>query len=365
MKIPLLNLKMQYTSIKEEVDSAIKGILDTQSFVLGSAVAALEGEIAEYCMAEKGVGVASGTDALFLSLKALGIGPGDEVITTPLTFIATGSAISHIGARPVFVDVDKETCNIDPSLIEEKITGKTKAIMPVHLYGQCVDMDPVIKIARARGLAVVEDCAQAIGAQYKGRKAGSMGDTGCISFFPSKNLGAFGDGGMIVTNNGAIAGKVKVLRVHGSSRRYYHDVLGYNSRLDNLQAAVLRIKLRSLDAWIADRQRIAAIYDGALNGTGIITPYVPEYNTHTYHLYTIHTPKREMVLEKLAASGVEARVYYPVPLHLQKCYSDLGYKKGAFPNSEWAADNSLAIPIYPGLKDEEARFVADRIKEAL
>jgi len=365
MKIPLLDLRLQYSSIKKEIDAAIDNILQTQNFVLGEEVDRLEKEIASYCGVRYGVGVASGTDALILSLKALGIKPGDEVITTPLTFIATGEAISILGAIPIFVDVDKRTYNIDPALIESKITKKTKAILPVHLYGQCADMDPILKLAKKHNLRVVEDCAQAIGAQYKGRKAGSMGDAGCMSFFPSKNLGAFGDGGMIITNNKDIANKLKILRIHGSSRRYYHDVLGYNSRLDNLQAAILRVKLRSLDKWIKMRQELATSYSALLSGTGLVTPFVPEYNTHTYHLYIVTSPHRDGLLEHLVSSGIEARAYYPVPVHLQRCYSDLDYKEGDLPLSEWAAKNALAIPLYPGLEKEKLQKVSGCINEFL
>lgn len=363
MKIPLLDLRSQYNSIKTEIDTAINGILQTQHFVLGEEVGRLEGEIASYCNVKYGVGVASGTDALLLSLKALGVKRGDEVITTPLTFIATGEAISNLGAKPVFVDVDKMTYNIDPSLIESKITEKTKAILPVHLYGQCADMDPILKLARKHNLRVVEDCAQAIGASYKGRKAGSMGDAGGMSFFPSKNLGAFGDGGMVITNDKEIADKIKILRVHGSSRRNYHDILGYNSRLDNLQAAILRVKLRFLDSWIKIRQELARLYDSLLSGLDIITPFVPEYNKHTYHLYIAASPYREKLLEHLVSSGIEARVYYPVPLHLQKCYLNLGCKKGDLPASEWAAENTLAIPLYPELKREGVEMVVKSIRK--
>jgi dTDP-4-amino-4,6-dideoxygalactose transaminase len=362
MKIPLLDLKSQYRSIKKEIDKAIEGVLQSQHFVLGGEVERLEEEVADYCMVRYGIGVASGTDALFLSLKALGIGSGDEVITTPLTFIATAEAISYLGAKPVFVDVDKRTYNIDPSLIEEKITEKTKAILPVHLFGQCAEMDPILEIAQKHNLKVVEDCAQAIGAHCKGRRSGSMGDAGCISFFPSKNLGAFGDGGMVVTNNKELADKIKILRVHGSSKRYYHDVLGYNSRLDNLQAAILRVKLRSLDKWIESRNRLASFYVSRLSDLDLVTPFVPERNTHTYHLYVITSSLRDELIEHLLSSGIESRVYYPVPLHLQKCYSDLGYRKGDLPVSEWISENMLAIPVYPELKEEGAQEVVDCIK---
>ncbi|MBL7068750.1 MAG: DegT/DnrJ/EryC1/StrS family aminotransferase [Candidatus Omnitrophica bacterium] len=363
MKIPLLDLRLQYNSIKDEISAALDRVLNAQRFVLGEEVEHLEGEIARYCDTSYGVGVASGTDALILSLKALGIKEKDEVITTPLSFIATAEAISSVGAIPVFVDIDKRTYNIDPALIEEKITKKTKAIMPVHIYGQCADMDPILELARRDNLTVIEDCAQAIGASYKDRKAGTMGDTGGVSFFPSKNLGAFGDGGMVVTNDKKIAEKINILRVHGSSERYRHEILGHNSRLDNLQAAVLAVKLKSLDKWIKMRQELALLYEDLLSGTAVTTPFVPEYNTHTYHLYVVGTPRRDELLKHLLSSGIETRVYYPIPIHLQECYSYLGYKKGDLPIAEWASENTLAIPIYPGLKKEGARIVADCIKE--
>ena len=362
MKIPLLNLKRQYRSLKSEIDEAIEGILGSQNFVLGEDVRKLEEEMAGYCMAKYGIGVASGTDALFLSLKALGIKEGDEVITTPFTFIATAEAISYVGARPVFVDVDRNTYNIDPSLIEEKITDRTKAILPVHLYGQCADMDPILEIAKRHDLKVVEDCAQAIGAFYKGKKAGSMGDAGCISFFPSKNLGGFGDGGMVVTNDGDLYDKIRILRVHGSREKYLHEVIGYNSRLDNLQAAVLRVKLRYLDSWVAARAKIADLYAGGFSGVDIRAPFVPEYNTHTYHLYAMTAPSRDAIVEHIVSLGIGSRVYYPVPLHLQGCYSELGYKKGDFPVTEWVSENIFSIPIYPELKSDEIEEIVNSVK---
>lgn len=367
MNIPLLDLKSQYISIKDEIDSAIGRVLQAQNFVLGEDLEKLEEEVAEYCMAKYGIGVASGTDALFLSLKALGIKEGDEVITTPFTFIATTEVISNLGAVPVFIDIDKKTYNIDTGLIEAMITKRTKAILPVHLYGQCADMHPILELAKRHNLKVIEDCAQAIGAEYKGNKAGSMGDAGCISFFPSKNLGAFGDGGMVVTNNKDIADSIRSLRVHGAntSKRYYHDIVGYNSRLDNLQAAILRVKLKYLDRWIEMRRKTAAIYNVALSNFGIIVPFMPEGNTHTYHLYVIALRDRDRVLKYLVDTGIESRAYYPLPLHIQKCYSALGYNKGDFAVSEWASENTLAIPIYPELKDEEIKRIVNTIDEAV
>ncbi len=363
MKVPLLDLKSQYKTIKDEMDSVVNSIIHSQSFVLGKEVALLEESIARYCRSKYGIGVASGTDALFLSLKALGVKEGDEVITTPFTFVATAEAISYLNAKPVFVDLDKATYNIDPTLIEEKITARTKAIIPVHLYGQCADMDPILKIAERHGLKVVEDSAQAIGATYRGKHAGSMAHAGALSFFPSKNLGAFGDAGMIVTDDKDAAEHLKIMRVHGSAGNYLHDEIGHNSRLDNLQAGVLLVKLKFLDAWIAKRRESAALYSSLLSGMDLVTPYVPEYNTHTYHLYCIATPRRKALLEYLNKNEIQARAYYSVPLHLQRCYEGLGYKRGDLPVSEWAGENTLALPIYPELTKEMVEYVAERIRK--
>lgn len=362
--IPLLDLKAQYLSIKEDVDSAVKRVLEKQDFILGEDVVKLEEEIAAYSGAKYAVGVASGTDALMLSLRALGIGAGDEVITTPFTFAATAESISNAGAKPVFTDIDPHTYNIDPGLIESKITDKTRAILVVHLYGQCADMDPILDIAKRHNLKIVEDCAQSIGAAYKGRKSGSMGDAGCISFFPSKNLGGMGDGGMIITSNSGLRDKTRMLRVHGSNKRYLHDILGYNSRLDNLQAAVLRVKLRRLDSWITSRQNLALRYDELLSGvTGLVVPYRADYSTHTYHLYVVRLSRRDGLIDFLAKNGIESRAYYPVPLHLQKCFAFLGYSKGLFHNAEDASDRITALPVYPELNEKDQAGVADLVKE--
>ena len=364
MKVPLLDLKKQYQSIREEIDAAVKRIVDDQNFILGEDVKRLEQEVAAYCGTTYGIGVASGTDALIIALKALGIGSGDEVITTPFTFFATGESISIVGAKPVFVDIDPKTYNIDPALIEKAVTNRTKGIIPVHLYGQCADMDPILAIARKRGLKVIEDTAQAIGATYKGRKAGSMGDIGALSFFPSKNLGAFGDAGMVVTNNKELADKIRMLRVHGSAQRYIHSEIGMNSRLDNLQAAVLRVKLRYLDRWLEARRKNAAYYNEKLKGLPVAIPHVPEYNVHTYHLYVVRVLDRMKGLsEFLNDSGIEARTYYPVPLHRQECYRSLGYKKGAFEESEKASEETLSFAAYPELEEAEMDYVVDRITE--
>jgi dTDP-4-amino-4,6-dideoxygalactose transaminase len=362
MKIPILDLTTQYKSIKKEIDAAVKSVIESQHFILGPEVEALESEVAAYCGTKYAVGVASGTDALILSLKALGIGPGDEVITTPFTFFATAESVSLVGAKPVFVDINPKTYCIDPELIEDAITKKTKAIIPVHLFGQCADMDRIMEIAKINNLKVIEDTAQAMGATYKGRQAGSMGDAGALSFFPSKNLGGFGDGGMIITNSKEIADKIKMLRVHGSTVRYMHSNIGTNSRLDALQAAVLRVKLRYLNKWLDGRRKVAKYYDENLKNLPIVTPYVPSYNVHTYHLYVLRVkPSPEKLANILNDAGIEARTYYPVSLHLQECYKGLGYKKGDLPESESASPETLAIPIYPELGTLEMKYVIDKI----
>ncbi len=368
MKIPLLDLKAQYQSIKPQIDAAVQKVIDAQEFILGEEVRELEKEVAYYCGVKYGVGVASGTDALILALKALGIGPGDEVITTPFTFFATAESISYVGARPVFADIDPGTYNINPAEIERKVTNRTKAIMPVHLYGQCADMDPIMDIAKKRGLKIIEDAAQGIGAIYKGKRAGSIGDIGALSFFPSKNLGAFGDAGMVVTNDEKFARKITSLRVHGSSARYVHSEIGMNSRLDNLQAAVLRVKLKCLDSWIKARCANAEFYNDKLKGLPVVTPKVPEYNTHTYHQYTLRIQRTENrgqkeLMQYLIDNGIETRTYYPIPLHLQDCYKSLGYKKGDMKESERASSEAFSIPVFPEMTEEQKGYVTGRIAD--
>ena len=363
MKIPILDLKKQYASIKKEVNSAIKEVVTNQDFILGEEVKNLEKEVALYCNAKYAVGVASGTDALILSLKALGIKQGDEVITSPFTFVATAEAISLIGAKPVFVDIEPKTYNIDPALIEKKVTRFTKAIIPVHIYGQCADMDPIINIAKKCNLRVIEDAAQAIGATYKGRKTGSLGDCAALSFFPSKNLGGFGDGGMVTTDKEDMADAIKTLRVHGSKIRYIHSFIGMNSRLDNLQAAVLRVKLKYLEKWLNARRESAKYYDERLKDMPVVVPYTPSYNTHTYHLYVLRVRSGlDKLTQFLIDGGIEARTYYPIPLHLQECYKDLGYREGDLPESEKAAKETLSIPIFPEMELEEKDFIVNRIR---
>ncbi|MCK4852425.1 MAG: DegT/DnrJ/EryC1/StrS family aminotransferase [Candidatus Omnitrophica bacterium] len=363
MKIPLLDLKAQYKPIKQEIDEAVASVVDSQHFILSEEVTALEEEIAAYTGAGHAVGVASGTDALILALRALGVGKKDAVITTPFTFFATAEAISVVGATPVFADIDPETYNIDPDKIEEMLRDTVKAVIPVHLYGQCADMDRIMDISKKYDLKVVEDCAQAIGAAYKGRKAGSFGEAGAFSFFPSKNLGGFGDGGMVVSSDAGLTERVKRLRVHGSQRQYVHTEVGYNSRLDSIQAAVLRVKLKKLDSWLDRRRAIARRYDEALSSPGITTPKTAEGGTHTYHQYTIAAHDRDSLLKYLNDKGISARVYYPVPLHLQPCYKDLGYKEGDFPAAEKASKEVLSLPVYPGLSDENIDHIIQTVRD--
>ena len=363
MQVPLLDLKAQYATIKDEIKAAIDEVLESQYFILGPKVQQFEEEIAKYCNVQHAVGVASGSDALLLALMAIDVGYGDEVITTPYTFFATAGAISRLGAKPVFVDIDPKTYNINPELIYEKITDKTKAIIPVHLYGQCADMDPILEIGKKYNLCIIEDAAQAIGAEYKGKKAGSMGDMGCLSFFPSKNLGGYGDGGMVITNNAELAEKIRVLRVHGAKPKYYHSLIGLNSRLDALQAAVLSVKLKYLDGWSKARIKNAENYNQLLKDTNVITPYTEPYNYHIYNQYIIRVGKRNELQTFLKERNIGTEIYYPVSLHLQRCYADLGLKEGDFPESEKAAQKTLALPIYSELTKEQQTVVIAAIRE--
>lgn len=366
MNIPLLDLKAQFATIKDEVNAAIGAVLESQHFILGPKVEQCEKAIAAYSNCSYGIGVSSGTDALLACLMAESIGPGDEVITTPYTFFATVGAISRLGAKPLFVDIDPATYNMDVSQIAAKITKKTRAIIPVHLFGQMADMDPVMALAQAHGMVVIEDAAQAIGAEYKGRRAGSIGHYGCFSFFPSKNLGAIGDGGMIVTNDTERAEKLRVLRGHGARPKYYHRVVGGNFRLDAIHAAVVSAKLPHLDAWTAGRQRNAKRYDQLFRETGLpIRLPVVATNRHIFNQYVIRSSSRDQLQAFLKQKGVGSEVYYPVPMHLQECFAYLGNSAGAFPESERAARESLAIPIYPELDDAQARYVVDSIAEFL
>ena len=366
MKIPLVDLKAQYNSIKEDIDQAIHKVIERSEFILGSEVEALEKEIAAYLGAKHAVGVASGTDALHLALLACGIKPGDEVITSPFAFIATAEAITQCGATPVFVDVESKTYNINAAEIEPKITPKTKAILPVHLYGQPVDMALILELASRYNLRVIEDCAQALGAEYKEKKVGSLGDAGCLSFFPSKVLGAYGDGGMVVTNDPEIAKGVNILRNHGCEQKYYHFTPGFNSRLDSLQAAILRVKLEHLDQWIEQRRHKASLYSELLGDIkGIEPPYTAPYGYHTFNYYSVRlkNPKvnRDRLREYLDAHGIATAVYYPLSLHLQEVYKSLGYRPGDFPESEKAQEEVLSLPMYPELTEEQIRLVTREI----
>jgi len=375
MKVPFLDLKAQYQKIKRDIDQAISEVVSEQHFILGPKVEALEETIAAYSAARYGIGVASGSDALALSLLALGIGSGDEVITTPFTFFATAGSVSKVGAKPVFVDIDPKTYNLDPSKIEERITSSTKAVMPVHLFGQCADMEPIKELARRHDLWIIEDAAQAIGSDYTRdsappQRAGSIGDVGCFSFYPSKNLGGFGDGGMVTTNDEELAQRLKLLRVHGASSKYYYQSIGVNSRLDALQAAVLLAKFRFLEKWTNKRRENAAYYDQLFEKSdhqslGIELPHVQYNNRHIYNQYVIRVPKRDELREFLTQEGIGTDVYYPLPLHLQECYRDLGYKEGEFPHAEKAARDTLALPIYPELTREQQEYVASKVAEFL
>jgi dTDP-4-amino-4,6-dideoxygalactose transaminase len=364
MNIPLLDLKAQYATIKDEINKAIGEVLESQHFILGPKVDECEKAIAAYSQCSYGIGVSSGSDALLACLMAENIGPGDEVITTPYTFFATVGAISRLGATPVFVDIDAATYNIDVTQIAAKITKKAHAIIPVHLFGQTADMDPIMSLAAKHGLVVIEDAAQAIGAEYKGRRAGSIGHYGCFSFFPSKNLGAIGDAGMIVTNDAQRAEKLKVLRGHGAKPKYYHRVVGGNFRLDAVHAAVVSAKLPHLDSWTAARQRNAKRYDQLFREEGLpIGLPVVTADRHIFNQYVIRSTSRDQLQAFLKNKGVGSEVYYPVPMHLQDCFAYLGVKAGAFPESERAAKESLAIPVYPELNDEQARYVVECISE--
>ena len=361
MKVPLLDLKAQYAPIRDAVRAAIDEVCDSQYFILGPQVQAFEQEIAAYVGARHAVGCASGTDAILLSLMALGAGPGDEVVTTPFTFFATAGCISRAGATPVFVDIQPETFNIDPAAVARAITPRTKAIVPVHLFGQCADMDEIR--AAAGHVPVIEDAAQALSAAYKGRRAGILGTLACFSFFPSKNLGGFGDGGIVTTDDEGLAARLRLLRVHGAHEKYYHDVIGLNSRLDALQAAVLRVKLPHLDSWSAGRAANAARYDRLFAGTNAVTPTARSDRRHVFNQYTLRVPKRDEVMAHLKANGVGCAIYYPVPLHLQKCYAGLGYTEGLLPEAERAAAEVLSIPVYPELTDDMAAYVAQKVRD--
>ena len=375
MNVPLMDFNAHHTPMKCEILEALEQTFASQIFILGPEVNKFEDRIATYCQTKFGIGVSSGTDALLVSLMALGIEPDDEVITTPYSFFATAGTIARLGAKPVFVDIDPRSYNIDPSKIESIITNKTKAIIPVHLYGQCADMDPILQIATKYNLSVIEDAAQAIGADYKdGRRAGSMGTLGCLSFFPSKNLGALGDGGMVVTNDLALAERIRILRVQGSKPKYYHKFIGGNFRLDTLQAAVLNVKLNYLEQWTKQRQDNSSRYEilfqesGLLTKPGITLPQVMYEKAgvkhhHIFNQFILRVPRRDQLMTYLKEKGIGAVIYYPVPFHLQECFQYLGYQVGDFPESEAAAQETLGIPIYPELTAEQQEGVVEAIRE--
>jgi len=349
MRIPLLDLQAQYLTIKEEINEAIQNVLNSSVYILGPQMKTLEKEIAAFCGTKEAVAVANGTDALVLTLKAFGIGPGDEVITTPFTFFASAETIAQVGATPVFVDIDPVTLNMDITQLEGKITPKTKAIIPVHIFGQMLDVEKIMEIAARHDLKVIEDAAQAIGAEYRGKKAGSIGHASTFSFFPTKNLGAYGDAGMIVTNDEGLAAQLRMLRFHGCRVKYYHDEIGYNSRLDELQAAILRVKLQYLDGWNEARREKAKVYDELLKDLPITLPGRDPQALPIYHLYVLRSLRRDELMEALKEAGIACAVYYPVPLHLQHAFDNLGYKEGDFPVAEKACQEALAIPAYPEL----------------
>jgi dTDP-4-amino-4,6-dideoxygalactose transaminase len=392
MNIPLIDLKAQYQSLAEELNNATIAVLSSANYIMGENVLEFEKEFAKFIGVKHAISVGNGTDALVITLKAMGIGEGDEVITTPFTFFATAETISAVGATPVFVDVDKDTFNIDVSKIEEKITSKTKAIMPVHIFGQAADMDEINAIAKKHNLLVLEDACQAIGGKYKDKKIGTLGDAACFSFFPTKNLGCAGDGGIIVTDNDDIATILRALRTHGSGEngqkaynllnnineeiktvknaddtvynplKYYNYLIGYNTRLDAMQASILRVKLKEIDKWNEKRREIVEVYNKELQNNSLVTPVSKDYNEHVYHMYILQSENREEVLEKLKKAGIATGVYYPVPLHLQKVYKNLGYKEGDMPVSEYLSHRTFAIPVYPELTEEQVNYIINNLK---
>lgn len=364
-KVPYLDLKAQYQSIKPEIDAAIARVLDSCQFVLGPEVAAFEQEFAAYCGTAECIALNSGTSALHLALLAGGVGPGDEVITVPFTFVASVAAVTYTGARPVLVDIDPRSFTMDPSAIEAAITPRTKAILPVHLYGQPADMDPIMEIARRHRLVVIEDAAQAHGAKYKGRPVGSIGDMACFSFYPGKNLGAYGEGGAVTTSNPEYARTVRMLRDWGQDRKYHHQLRGFNYRMEGFQGAILRVKLRHLERWTEARRAVVRQYDELLADSGVETPTEMPLARHVYHVYTLRTDDRDGLQASLQAEGIQTGIHYPVPVHLQPAYADLGYGRGAFPRSEAAAEQVLSLPLYPELSSLAVAEVAGVVKKAV
>jgi dTDP-4-amino-4,6-dideoxygalactose transaminase len=361
VQVPFLDLKAEYATYKSEALRAISEVCESQLFALGPAVAEFEGKIAAYCGSKFAIGVSSGTDALIASLMAMGMGPGSEVITTPFTFFATAGCIARVGARPVFVDVEADSYNIDARRIEEKITEKTRAIIPVHLFGQMAQMKPIMEIAGRYELAVIEDAAQAIGASQDGTECGNFGDCGCFSFYPTKNLGGFGDGGLVTTNSKTLAEKIKILRDHGQSPRYFYKVIGGNFRLDSIQAAVLNVKLKYLDEWNEKRRRIAALYDEIFADSPVARPKAASNNFSTYNQYTVTVPRRDELQKFLGENQIGSAVFYPKPLHLQECFSDLGYRQGDMPVAERLCGEVLSLPIYPELTEGQIEYVGKMV----
>jgi dTDP-4-amino-4,6-dideoxygalactose transaminase len=354
--IPFADLKTQYQSIRDEIEPAVKSVLESSEFILGRYVRAFESDFAAYCQTEQAIGVNSGTSALHLALLAIGVGPGDEVITTPFTFVATVAAIRYTGAIPVFADIDPVTFTIDPGKIESRITPKTKAIMPVHLYGQPADMDPIMEIARRHGLPVIEDAAQAHGSEYKGRRAGSIGELGCFSFYPGKNLGAYGEGGAVTTNNPEFARTIRMLRDWGQEVKYHYILKGFNYRMEGIQGAILKVKLSHLEAWTEARRANAAKYTQQL-GAAIQTPQEASYGRHVFHVYAVRSPHRDRLQQALQAAGVQTGIHYPIPCHLTEAHTDLGYHRGDFPHAEKAADEVLSLPMFAELTTEQIQEV--------
>ena len=361
--IPFVDLKAQYASIRDEITVAIQGVLDSCQFTLGSEVLALEKEFAAYCSAGDAIGVNSGTSALHLALLAAGVGPGDEVISVPFTFVATTAAIHYTGATPVFIDIDPKTFNMDPAKLEAAITPKTRAVVPVHLYGQPADMDPITQIARRHGLIVIEDAAQAHGAEYKGRRVGSLGDMACFSFYPGKNLGAYGEAGIVTTDNPEYAKTIRMLRDWGAEQKYRHVLKGYNFRMEGLQGAVLRVKMRHIEAWTEARRAVARRYDQAFAGSGIATPHPSDIGRHVYHIYAIRSSTRATWQHELAARGIQTGIHYPFPVHLQPAYADARWRRGDFPRSEKAAEEVLSLPMYPELRNAQQEEVVAAVLE--
>lgn len=363
MTVPLLDLKAQYAEIRKDVDEAVRRVMESQRFIGGPEVSGLEEEVARYSQCAHAVGVASGTDALLLSMRALGIGPGDEVVTSAYSFFASAGTIANNGATPVFVDIDPRTYNLDAHRLEAAFTARTKAVVAVSLYGQCCDLTAIKAICDKRRVWLIEDAAQSIGSEWEGRRSGSMSDFGCFSFFPSKNLGGAGDGGMVVTQNAEHADRVRLLREHGARPKYFHAIVGTNSRLDALQAAILRVKLRHLDRWSEGRAHNAALYHQLFEGSRVGRPFRDPRARHIYNQYVIRVPERDALREALTERGIGSEIYYPVPLHLQKCFATLGHREGDMPNAEAAAKETLALPIYPELQEDQIRYVATSVRD--